>query len=216
VLVSDDVFRNHQTGDKAASVDLQDAFGTTVMRDCALQILEKGEIQLTTAERKELTEQKRREIVSYIHKYYLDPKTKLPHPITRVELALDQMKFHAVYDQDTHTQIEAIMKKMPEFMPVKKMEIEGVLIVAHKFAGQVAGVVPKFATIGKEDYSDAGIQYTLSVVPGDFDPFMAELNRITKGDFQFNVDGAAFANAPVASSSSSGDAKGKGKKGKGK
>jgi ribosome maturation protein SDO1 len=46
------------------------------------QILIKGDYQESTKERKEKVEQKRKEIVNFIHKYYVDPKTKVPHPVS--------------------------------------------------------------------------------------------------------------------------------------
>jgi hypothetical protein len=52
----------------------------------------KGELQLTAAERQEKIDKKRKEIVNYIHKYYIDPKTKLPHPVVRIEGAIDEIK----------------------------------------------------------------------------------------------------------------------------
>lgn len=42
----------------------------------------KGDYQESTKERKEKVEQKRKEIINYIHKYYIDPKTKVPHPVS--------------------------------------------------------------------------------------------------------------------------------------
>ena len=47
---------------------------------------------MTAAERKAKTEKKRAEIINYIHKYYVDPKTKLPHPVVRIDAALTEMK----------------------------------------------------------------------------------------------------------------------------
>jgi len=56
----------------------------------------KGELQLTAAERQEKVRKKRAEIVNYIHKYYIDPKTKLPHPIARLDGAIDDVKVRRV------------------------------------------------------------------------------------------------------------------------
>ena len=59
----------------------------------AQKILEKGSIQLTTAQRKQMVEQKRQLIIQEIHQTAIDPKAKSPHPRTRIELALEESKF---------------------------------------------------------------------------------------------------------------------------
>ena len=56
-------------------------------------ILEKGSIQLTTNQRKEMVEQKRQMIIQEIHSTAIDPKAKTPHPRTRIELALEESRF---------------------------------------------------------------------------------------------------------------------------
>ena len=32
------------------------------------------------------------DLVNYIHKYYIDPKSKLPHPTARIVLAIEEAK----------------------------------------------------------------------------------------------------------------------------
>ena len=45
-------------------------------------ILEKGSIQLTTAQRKARVEHMRQQIIHHIHSQAIDPKSKSPHPHT--------------------------------------------------------------------------------------------------------------------------------------
>src|SRR5690606_5633601 len=59
----------------------REAFGTEVVADVIKKILAEGEFQLTTAERREKVEKKRAEIINYLHKYFVDPKTGHPHPV---------------------------------------------------------------------------------------------------------------------------------------
>lgn len=71
---------------------MQAAFETSDEKECAKIICLKGELQLTAAERQEKVDKKKKEIVNYIHKYYIDPKTKFPHPVVRIESAIDETK----------------------------------------------------------------------------------------------------------------------------
>lgn len=45
------------------------------------QICRKGTLLESTADRKEKMEKRRAEIVAYFHKYFVDPRTNLPHPV---------------------------------------------------------------------------------------------------------------------------------------
>eukprot|EP01130_Rhizamoeba_saxonica_P013348 TRINITY_DN5692_c0_g1_i3.p1 TRINITY_DN5692_c0_g1~~TRINITY_DN5692_c0_g1_i3.p1 ORF type:complete len:159 (+),score=30.56 TRINITY_DN5692_c0_g1_i3:37-477(+) len=92
VLISDEVWLNHKKGIRAADGDLEDIFGSTDLPAITRRILEDGDIQLTQAERQAIVDKKRREIINYIHKYYVDPKTSLPHPVLRVENAVADVK----------------------------------------------------------------------------------------------------------------------------
>jgi ribosome maturation protein SDO1 len=71
--------------------------------DCIKIIMEKGEYNLSTAERKEKVEKKRKEIINYIHKYYTDPRSKTAHPVTRIEGALSEIKYNIDPDSMLHS-----------------------------------------------------------------------------------------------------------------
>jgi len=74
--------------------------------------------------------------VNYIHKYYADPKTKLPHPVLRIENGLNEIKARIDPESPTEKQVLDIMKTLITVLPCKKMEMEGVIVVpfAHKQA----------------------------------------------------------------------------------
>lgn len=62
VLQADVVWTNQSKGERAKGAELKESFNTEDIMECIRVILAKGEIQLTAAERREQTDQKRREI----------------------------------------------------------------------------------------------------------------------------------------------------------
>jgi ribosome maturation protein SDO1 len=80
VLVTDTIFTDAGKGTKASEETIKEVFGTTEPTKIAEIILKKGTLQLTTDQRKKLIEEKRRQIVSFISRECIDPKTNLPHP----------------------------------------------------------------------------------------------------------------------------------------
>ncbi|NIW52621.1 MAG: ribosome assembly factor SBDS, partial [Candidatus Korarchaeota archaeon] len=87
----DTIFTDAGKGEKASSSKLESVFGTDDPREVAVQIFEKGTFLLTASQRKEMLEQKRRQIVNLISRTYVDPSTKLPHPPLRVENAMEEV-----------------------------------------------------------------------------------------------------------------------------
>jgi len=189
VPLVDEVFKNSQKGERANSEELKAAFGTENVVECLKAIVEKGELQLTSDERKDKVEKKRAEIVNYIHKYYIDPKLKTPHPVVRIENALTTLKIKVDPDIPTERQCQDIVKKLPEVMPIRKMEMEGTLTVTHQYVGAVSNVIQQWAKVLRENYTSDGCTMELSMVPGDYDSFMSDLQKATKGDFQFDIAG---------------------------
>ena len=84
-LATDEVWHDARGGDRPTEEAITNTFETLEINHIAKIILEKGSIQLTTAQRKEMVEQKRQLIIQEIHQTAIDPKAKSPHPKTRIE-----------------------------------------------------------------------------------------------------------------------------------
>jgi len=80
VMFADDVFTHAGRGERAKPADLQAAFGSTDMRVCCEQIVLKGDVALTAAERSEKAHQRRLEIVNYIQYIFLLISLAFPLP----------------------------------------------------------------------------------------------------------------------------------------
>ena len=51
--------------------------------------MKKGELNLTTEQRKKMISEKRKQLVTFIAKTYVDPRSHLPHPPLRIEQAIE-------------------------------------------------------------------------------------------------------------------------------
>ena len=104
-LVSDEIYSDANKGSRASSEKMMKHFKTTDSVDIAKQILAKGELNLTTDQRRKMVEEKKRQIVQFINRSFVDPKTHLPHPIVRIEAAMEEVRvpidpFRKVDDQE--------------------------------------------------------------------------------------------------------------------
>ena len=92
-LAMDEVFHDIRGGERPTEDAIENTFGTQDIFEITKTVLAKGSIQLTTAQRKARVEQMRQQIVHEIHTQAVDPKTKSPHPNTRIELALSESRY---------------------------------------------------------------------------------------------------------------------------
>ena len=63
VLAVEEIWADSRQGDRPNEADLLKAFETSDVHACAAMILERGTIQLTTQQRKAMTEEKRKKII---------------------------------------------------------------------------------------------------------------------------------------------------------
>lgn len=87
------VFKSCTKGDRYNSQDLRDAFSTDVVTEVIRIILLGGEIQHSSSERKAVIDAKRKEVLQYVHRNFIDPKSGLPHPVSRLDLAMSAKHF---------------------------------------------------------------------------------------------------------------------------
>mmetsp|Transcript_17460 Transcript_17460/g.27311 ORF Transcript_17460/g.27311 Transcript_17460/m.27311 type:complete len:269 (-) Transcript_17460:315-1121(-) len=210
VLYTDVIFKNHSKAEKASDAELSTGFETCDIKEVAKIICNKGDLQLTAAERQEKVTKKRAQIVSYLNKYYIDPKTKLPHPPARLDSALTDIKYRVDPELPVEKQVAEVMKNITRVLAMRKCEMEATLSIPHQYVGSCGNAISRFLTVKSEDWTAQGCDYEVTLVPGDYDPCVKELQRITDGNFQLEVAGG------IAATTEEPEPSGKGKKGGGK
>ena len=91
-LAMDEVFHDARGGERPTEDAIEKTFGSQDIVIITTTILNKGSLQLTTAQRKQMVEKMRQQIIHHIHTRAVDPSTKSPHPKTRLELALEESR----------------------------------------------------------------------------------------------------------------------------
>lgn len=122
-LVIEEIFKNASKFQKARTADIKKALGTEDQMEALKLILAKGTFSLTKKELQEKVESRRREIVNYLHKYYHDAAADpvIPHPISRLDGVLDQMKVRIDPYEPVNKQLKPIIKKLSTYLRVKQV-----------------------------------------------------------------------------------------------
>jgi len=112
VLISDEIYTDYGKGTKPSTEKLLTAFKTEDKTEIAQIMFEKGDLNLTTDQRRKMVEQKRKQIVEFIAKTYVDPKTHLPHPPLRIELAMKDGRVSIDPQKNVEVQVNDIVDKL--------------------------------------------------------------------------------------------------------
>ncbi|MDH5623801.1 MAG: ribosome assembly factor SBDS, partial [Candidatus Bathyarchaeota archaeon] len=156
LLITDTIFADAGKGLRVSEEKLQEVFGTTDPIKIASIILKKGTLQLTTEQRKQLVEDKRRQIVSFISRQCIDPKTNLPHPPMRIEQAMKQIHFSIDPFRDVEEQTREIIKLLRPILPLKMEQASVAVCIPPEYASKVYGTVKGFAVIKQEKWQADG------------------------------------------------------------
>jgi len=185
VLVTDTIFTDAGKGLRTSEDKLQKAFGTTDPIKIAETILKRGTLQLTTEQRRQLVEDKRKQIVSFIARQCVDPKTNLPHPPLRIERAMEQIHFSIDPFRDAEEQAREIIKLLRPVLPLKMEQVSVAVRIPPEYASKVYGTVKGFGTIKREKWQADGSWFTIVEMPaGLYGPFLEKLGKITRGNLE--------------------------------
>tara|TARA_B100000683_G_scaffold269053_1_gene305297 strand:- start:104 stop:790 length:687 start_codon:yes stop_codon:yes gene_type:complete len=119
----DEVFHDARGGERPTEEAIERTFGTQNIIEIAKTIFEKGSIQLTTNQRKAMVERMRQKIVHHIHSQAVDPKTKSPHPKTRIELALEESRYSVDPFKNLDHQIKDAIAILKPLIPLSFEQI---------------------------------------------------------------------------------------------
>lgn len=192
VLQLDIVFTNVVRGDRASAADLSAVFGPNFKEDEILKtIVEEGEIEYSASERRKFMDDKTNEIVYYIHKNWIDPKTKLPHPIDRIKNAISSSKKKIIIDlkKDSKKQAESIVKKLQgTIMFAKAAVFAAELTIKYSYDGKCKNIIHgSVSKVVKEDYTGEGCVYTIEMTKSEMDQLIVKLSKPTNGDYNMSM-----------------------------
>ena len=185
VLATETIFTDAGKGTKASEERLEAVFGTIDPLKIAEVILKKGTLQLTTEQRKQLVEDKRKQIVSFISRECIDPKTNLPHPPLRIEQAMKQIHFSIDPSKGVEEQSKEIIKLLRPIIPLKMEKITVAVRIPAEHASKAYGSVKGYGTLKKDQWqADGSWIAVVEMSAGSYGPFLDTLGKITKGNLE--------------------------------
>jgi ribosome maturation protein SDO1 len=182
VLATEIIFADANKGTKVSEEQMNKAFETTDPLKIADEILKKGTLQLTTEQRRKMVEDKRRQVIDFISRQAVDPKTNLPHPPLRIENAMEQIRYTIDAHKPVEEQARDIVKLLRPILPLKIEQISVVVRVPAEYSARAYGSIKNFGEIKKEEWRADGSWYGIVEMPaGAYASFLNKLGAVTKG-----------------------------------
>ncbi len=188
VLVSDEVYSDSNKGTRASEEKLMKAFKTTDSNSIATIIMQKGDLNLTTDQRRKMVTEKRKQIVDSIAKSFVDPRSHLPHPPLRIEQAMDDARVSVDPFRSTDEQIKEIVEQLRSIIPLKSENMLLEVVVPAQFAAQSYSVLKSFGSLRKEEWqSNGSLKVILDIPAAARANVIDRLGSVTKGTASVEV-----------------------------
>ena len=189
VIAAEDVFEDASRGDRPAEEDLEEVFGTTDPMEIIPEVVRRGEIQITAEQRREMQEQKRRQLIDTIARNAVNPQMdNAPHPPERIERALEEAGFRVDPMEPVESQIDDALDALRPVIPIRFEEVTIAVQLPAEHAGKAQARVREFGELEREEWQADGSWVGVLTFPaGMQNDFYDLTNELTSGQAETRI-----------------------------
>lgn len=188
LLAVDEVFKDSSKGDRASDEHILKIFGTNEIGEVARRIVMEGDIQLTTDQRRKMTEEKRKQIITYISQHAINPQLKAPHPPQRIENAMTEARVHVDPFKPVEAQVKEVLDAIKPLIPIRLEKTTVAVKLSGDNYGKVYKDITDFGIIKKEEWTGSGFWIGLVEIPAGMQAdFFDRLNNKTHGEVETRI-----------------------------
>jgi ribosome maturation protein SDO1 len=182
LLAAETIFVDARKGKEQSEAIVKEVFGTNDIREIAPKIIKEGEVQLTTEQRKELREQKWKEIIDFISRNAVNPQTNSPHPPARIEIALNEAKVHVDEFKDTAEQVNEILPKLRRLLPISMEKSQIGIKIPPSFVAKALNILHRYDMKKQEWQNDGSLIAVVELAAGMRQELFDKLNHLSHGE----------------------------------
>ena len=144
--------------------------------------MQKGVLNLTTDQRRKMISEKRKQIITFIAKTFVDPRSHLPHPPLRIEQAMNDFRVSIDPFKNVEEQIKDIVENLRSIIPLKSENLLLEISVPAQYVAQSYSVLKSTGILKKEDWqSNGSLKAILEIQAASRPNVLDRLGAITKG-----------------------------------
>jgi len=130
-----------------------------------------------------MQERKKKAIVDWIARSSMDPRTKLPHPRERIELAMEEARVHIDPFKPVEEQVKKIIDAIRPILPISIENVKVEIKIPAQYSGKAYGEIAKMVKMLKEEWLPDGSFKCIVEIPAGLQTELYDmLNKITKGE----------------------------------
>ena len=189
VIAAEDVFEDASGGDRPPEAALEEVFDTTEPLEVIPEVIERGEIQITADQRREMQERKHRELVTRIARNAVNPQMDdAPHPPERIERALEEAGFRVDPMEPVENQVDEALDELRPVIPIRFDEVVMAVQVPADYAGSAQAQIRQFGDLQEEEWqADGSWVGVLKFPAGLQNDFYDLVNEHTSGEAETRV-----------------------------
>lgn len=184
VLQSHSVFSNVSKGQTAKKEDLAKAFGMEDETKICIEILEKGELQVSDKERHQHLDNLFKEIATTVADKCVNPETKRPYTTSLIEQSMKDAHYNVNPTKNAKVQALEVIKLLQGSgkLPIERAEMKIRLDIPVKEGKKLKDKIKLLAgSIESEEFNSTSLEMVLNVDPGRFKELEVLVNGETKG-----------------------------------
>lgn len=182
------IFDNASHASRASDESLEKAFHSVDFETIARKIIEKGEIHLTSEQRKLMVAAKRRQVITFISRHAVNPQSGLPHPPQRIELAMEEARVNIDPFKSVDEQVKETMKVLRPIIPIRFEEVRIAVRIPPDQAARAYGEFQSGGVMEKEEWQNDGSWICIVKIPAGMQgEFIDQVNRITRGTGEVKI-----------------------------
>ncbi|ABS56337.1 Shwachman-Bodian-Diamond syndrome protein [Methanoregula boonei 6A8] len=182
------VFGNSSKATRASEESLEKVFHTSDFATVAKKIIEKGEIHLTSDQRREMTEEKRRQVITFIARNAVNPQTGHPHPPQRIAMAMEEARVNIDPFKHVDEQVKETVKALRPLLPIRFEELRLAVKIPPDFAARAYGDIAAACTMEKDEWQKDGSWVCVVRIPAGIQgEFYDLINKLSKGEGQVKI-----------------------------
>ena len=155
-IAVDGVWTDSAKGERAPETVLDDIFDSSDLIDIYKRILTEGTIQLTSEQKKEMIDKKKKQILSHIVANAMNPQTGGAHPPQRIENAIVEARYNFDPIRSVESQVEDIVRKIRPLIPISFEKVKAAVKIPAIFVGKCYGQMSGLGNIENEEYQNDG------------------------------------------------------------
>jgi len=152
-------------------------------------VIKRGEIQITAEQRREMQEQKRKQLINTIARNAVNPQMDdAPHPPERIERALDEAGFRIDPMEPVSGQVDEALEDLRPVIPIRFDEVTVAVQLPADYAGSGQAEVRQYGELEREEWQADGSWVGVITFPAGLqNDFYDLVNELTSGEAETQV-----------------------------